>query len=306
MQVLSVTNPPAPRDDYYRALEDGGVLLFPSTPFAIPDRDYLTRVSGTGKAYHKNIAYKPAQDALTGYDKTATDDAAKLKQILRAYSQSAIDLVSTVLPRYRQNWRVDYASFRPEEEEGRDLPWKKRNDLLHVDSFPSRPTNGALIMRVFTNVNPEKSRVWLTAPPFSSIASQYARAAGLDRIASEASSPVNGIRRVGVRALQSLGARVPDRSPYDRFMLGFHDYLKSNGEFQSGGDKFRTEFPPGATWMVFTDIVPHAVLSGRFALEQTFIIARESLLDPAKAPASILERLSGATLTYGAPRAAAM
>ena len=45
--------------------------------------------------------------------------------------------------------------------------------------------------------------------------------------------------------------------------------------------------------MVFTDVVPHAVLSGQFAVEQTFIIAKDSLAAPELAPASILERLSG-------------
>jgi hypothetical protein len=54
--------------------------------------------------------------------------------------------------------------------------------------------------------------------------------------------------------------------------------------------------------MVLTDMVSHAVLSGQFALEQTLILARESLADPEKAPIAILERLAGRALA--APAAA--
>jgi hypothetical protein len=49
--------------------------------------------------------------------------------------------------------------------------------------------------------------------------------------------------------------------------------------------------------MVFTDTVSHAVLRGQYALEQTFIVARESLALPERAPIAILERLAGTPLS---------
>jgi hypothetical protein len=45
--------------------------------------------------------------------------------------------------------------------------------------------------------------------------------------------------------------------------------------------------------MVFTDIVPHSVESGQSAVEQTFIVAAESLAAAERAPVAILERLAG-------------
>jgi hypothetical protein len=45
--------------------------------------------------------------------------------------------------------------------------------------------------------------------------------------------------------------------------------------------------------MVFTDAVTHSVLSGQYALEQTFLIARESLLFPEVSPIAVLERIAG-------------
>ena len=74
-------------------------------------------------------------------------------------------------------------------------------------------------------------------------------------------------------------------------MLRFHDYLKANAEYQQNCTKYRWEFPPGSAWIVFTDIVPHAVLSGQYALEQTVIVSRHALLAASRAPIEILKSL---------------
>jgi 3-deoxy-D-manno-oct-2-ulosonic acid (Kdo) hydroxylase len=270
--------------DRHEALESGNILYFPneSSDLSEADRAFLLSIRQAKGALHKNIAYRPSQDEISGYDGPAD----RLHSALRSYSEWAVRFTGLILPRYKQHWRLDYASFRPQEEEGRDLPWKKRNDLLHVDAFPSRPTKGDLILRVFTNINPERKRVWLTSDPFAKLAPKYASDAGL-----------HGRSRLLLLSLRFTGLAFARRTPYDRFMLSFHDYLKANVEYQRDCPKYRFEFPPNSTWMVFTDVVPHAVLSGQYALEQTFIVARSSLSNPAHAPASILESLSGAPLT---------
>lgn len=288
-----------PDIDAHQALESGNILYFPNVPPGLSDsdRNFLLSIRQANGALHKNIAYRPLADRISGVDQPGSASAKALHSALKNYSQWAIRFTGEVLPRYRQHWRLDYASFRPQEEEGRDLPWKKRNDLLHVDAFPSRPTKGDLILRVFTNISADQKRVWLTSDPFVKLALQYAPAARLPEIARQSDSGIHQLRRASVQALRAIGLPLADRSPYDTFMLGFHDFLKSNQQYQRDCPKYRFEFSPGATWMVFTDIVPHAVLSGRFALEQTFIIAKSSLSNPAHAPASILEALSGKPLT---------
>jgi len=80
-------------------------------------------------------------------------------------------------------------------------------------------------------------------------------------------------------------------------MLRFHHFLKSQEEFQRTCPRSQWEFPPHSTWMVFTDVVSHAVLSGQHALEQTFVVAKDSLVLLDKAPVRILERLAGCALT---------
>ncbi len=294
---MSLVDPLSLRDPNARcrALESGNILFFPRNPFDIPehDRQILLSASQISGSHHKNIAYRPNQDKVTGLDEQTPEIRAGIHTALRHYSEAAIRFVGQLLPRYKNSWRVDYASFRPLEEEGRDLPWKKRNDLLHTDAFPTRPTNGDLILRFFTNINPSKARVWQTSDPFEKLASERAADAGLTRIAAQAKLPFSAIKR----AVQKIGVPVIDRSAYDAFMLEFHDYLKGNKEYQQTCPKYRFEFPAGSAWMVFTDVVPHAVLSGQHALEQTFIIARTSLSDGNLAPVSILERLAQRQLT---------
>jgi hypothetical protein len=79
-------------------------------------------------------------------------------------------------------------------------------------------------------------------------------------------------------------------------MLRFHDFLKENAEFQASAERERFSFPPGSSWIVLTDMVSHAVLAGQYALEQTVILARDSLVAPEKAPIAILEKLAGTPL----------
>jgi hypothetical protein len=166
------------------------------------------------------------------------------------------------------------------------LPLNKRNDLIHTDAFPSRPTNGDLILRVFTNIHPTKPRSWITTDSFPAVAAKYAKDAGLDRIATG-----GRLLNRSAKLLKAAGLPLVPRSPYDRFMLHFHEYLKRNSDFQQNCPKYRFDFPAGSTWLAFTDVLPHSVQSGQHALEQTFIIARRSLATPDSAPAAVLQRL---------------
>jgi hypothetical protein len=282
---------------YAEELEAGNILFFPRFPFDFPeeDRAFLRGVRQSSASYHKNIAYRPQRDKVTGIER-GTPYRDRLLTVLRRFSRGNVDLVSRLLPLYARTWKVDYASFRPIQEKGRQLSQKARNDLIHVDAFPTRPTNGNRILRVFSNISPDIPRVWVTTDPFDVIAPQYADEAGLPSIAGRARrrrSP-SPLARF---AAKNLGLHKLTRSHYDEFMLGFHDFLKGNQSFQQGCKKYQWEFPPLSTWMCYLDTVPHAVVSGQYALEQTFFIARDAMVAPDKAPVSVLERLAGVKLT---------
>jgi hypothetical protein len=278
---------------YCERLEAGGILFFQDLPFQFPadDRDFLLAQRWSELRLHKNVSYRPAGDALRGFAGDA-ENTRRLHTILRNYSARVIDFLRNFLSPYAGKWILDFASFRPLEEEGRDLPLHKRNGLLHVDAFPSRPTRGGRILRVFTNLNPGQPRVWQTTNGFEWLAQQYARAAGLDRAAASGSGFGRIVQTVG----RALGIKQFRRTAYDRFMLRFHDYLKENADFQANCPKIRLEFPALSTWLVLTDGVAHAALSGQYALEQTLLIPRDALVAPQHAPYRILEKLAARPL----------
>ena len=281
------------------SLESGDILFFSECPFSFPEshRQKLLEHRQSGFRYHKNVSYQPLKKKLRGLTTETEEDHRELVQIMDDYSSQVIEFVNRFLIPYRGHYQVDYASYRPVEEAGRKMTLHKRNDLLHVDAFPNRPTRGGRILRVFTNVNPQKPRIWNTTEGFDRLAHQYAEEAGLSKFAHRGESAfwklIYGASSLPKKLFGNLRQ---SPSTYDRFMHQFHNYLKENEAFQKDCDKTIHEFPPGSTWLVYTDYVPHAVLSGQFALEQTFIIGLEGMVTPQQAPLRILEQICGKKL----------
>jgi hypothetical protein len=289
--AISAAGAPAGNQRLAQELESGNILFFPRMPFPLSEADhaFLLAQKQTEAGYHKNIAYRPAEGRLTGTGKMPAQEAARLKAILRDYSEWATKFLGELIPEYAGRWTRDFASYRPIEEKGRAARLTARNDLAHVDAFPTRPTHGDRILRVFTNINPTRGRVWITSETFEGLAERFARQVGIPKGGA-------GKHLFGSMA-RALGIRQWARSPYDAFMLRFHDFLKENADFQRNCAKQEWEFPPGSCWICYTDMVSHAVLSGQFALEQTFLISRHAMALPEKSPIRILERICGHPLS---------
>jgi hypothetical protein len=258
-----------------RQLEAGDILYFPQTPiqFRAEDLSFLLGRQQTGSTLHKNIAYKPNLDSVSGLD-AGTAGAAELKQlqtIMRQYSQDVTRFLTGFLSPYQGRWQLDYASFRPQEEEGRDLPLRRRNDLLHTDAFPTRPTYGARILRFFNNIHPTRTRDWVVSDPFSLLAPRYAP----EEISLPAAVSSAGRALRALANTAGLGHAIPSQAECRK------EYL---------------QFPTGSSWMVYTDMVPHAVLSGQYALEQTFLVDHRAMVAPESSPLSVLEAMTHSAL----------
>lgn len=301
-----VTIPPRSGDvapeEWCRRLEGGDILFFPQSPIGIPpgDLEFLLGRQQSGSAMHKNIAYKPDRDALSGVDRKrargeAAAETSRLHSIMRRYSQDTAEFVAGFLTPYGGRLRLDYASFRPLEEQGRDLPPRRRNDLLHTDAFPTRPTRGARILRFFNNIHPARIRHWVVGEPFGTIVKEFAP----QHIALPSANTAVGRRLKSLASFAGLGRIYPAlrRSPYDEFMMRFHNFLKENAAFQAECRKYPVQFPAGSSWLVYTDMVPHAVLSGQYALEQTFLVDHGAMVAPENSPLSVLEAMAGRALT---------
>jgi hypothetical protein len=277
-------------------LENCEVVYFPRAPFALPEgedrRFLLSQKLGTGS---KNISFNPDNGRVQGFQRRSSAETERLRDLLAAFSRQVTGGMAQGCPSYTRGWRLDQVSFRPVEEATRQLRLKARNDLLHVDAFPSRPTGGQRILRCFANVNPSEPRIWVTSESFRALLARYGREVGLPGKGALATWG----RRACQQVLQ-LFRPGRKRTAYDAFMLRFHDFLKANEEFQERCRKRCWAFPPGSAWVVFTDAVTHAALRGRFALEHSYFVRPEVLLWPHRSPAALLEQACGISVLQAA------
>jgi len=261
-------------------LEGGGVLILPHVSFRLaPDEiRFLSPRWADGRA--KNISFDGV--ALKGAA-GSPEDLAALSRMIARFAANAADLVSALFPRYASYVKRARTSFRPQPAVGRAVSWRKDDSRLHVDAFPSRPNHGERILRVFSNVSPDEDRVWRVGESFEAVANTF-----LPRIRR----PLPGAHTV----LSLLHATKGARSEYDHLMLGLHDRAKSDLDYQKHCGQQVVRFPPGTTWLCFSDQVMHAAVSGQHMLEQTIHVPVSALYDPQSSPLAILERLCGRAL----------
>jgi 3-deoxy-D-manno-oct-2-ulosonic acid (Kdo) hydroxylase len=281
-------------------LERGEIIHYPVCPFPLPQGDdhrFLLE-QRLGGRMHKNISYDPHTGTASGFLQRSGAQAERLTGLLASFARTVTAWAADTLPLYARGWRLDKVSFRPEEEAIRKLRHKARNDLLHVDAFPSRPTHGWRILRVFVNINPTQPRVWLTSEPFGQLLERYGAQVGLPGAVRPALKEV--VKEWVQEAARLFRPGRPPRSPYDAFMLRFHDFLKANEDFQEHAPKRFWNFGPFSAWMVITDTASHAVLRGRFALEHSYFVSPQALALPDESPAALLARACGRSVLNAA------
>src|SRR6266436_9998744 len=101
-------------------LEQGEILFFADTPFDLPeeDQEFLRSQRRGDSRIHKNVSYRPGQDVLRGFVSSRADDVNHLREIMRRYSTEVTRFLSVLLAPYAAHWSLDFASYRPLEEEG--------------------------------------------------------------------------------------------------------------------------------------------------------------------------------------------
>ncbi len=274
---------PAEQQEAIEALEQGNVLWFAQLGFPLETgEDQLLSPAMAGKG--KNISLDPASGEVRG---TSANEAERklLQGLIQRYAGASRALLGNLFPRYEAGLLQARTSFRPVEIAGREISWRKDDTRLHVDSFPSSPTRGTRILRIFTNVNPHgASRDWRVGESFEAVARRFL---------PSLPAPLWGVNHV----LKALRITKSLRTPYDHYMLHLHDRMKADLAYQAESPQSAHRFPPNCSWMVFTDQASHAAMSGQYALEQTFHLPLGSMLAPAHSPLQVLERLLSRPLT---------
>jgi hypothetical protein len=270
----------AARQAAAQALESGGVIRLPRVHFVLQEseRRFLSPAIADGRA--KNISLDGTR--LRGASGTAADRA-DLAAMIGRFAANATGLIAALFPRYAPYLKRARTSYRPQPAVGRKVSWRKDDARLHVDAFPSRPTGGERILRVFSNINPAEDRVWRVGEPFAAMAKTM-----LPRIAG----PLPGTAAL-LAAMRITRGR---RSAYDHLMLNLHDQAKADLGYQRECAQETVHFAPGTTWICFSDQVMHAAVSGQFMLEQTTHLPVSALYDSTRAPLAILESMTGRSL----------
>jgi 3-deoxy-D-manno-oct-2-ulosonic acid (Kdo) hydroxylase len=265
-------------------LERNELAFWPSCPLAIPpagELDFLRRQE-TSAFGQKDVSFDPVRHKLGGQKSAHPSDARRLADLLTQFSDAATAWLTAMYPAYSAGLIRDRVTVRTEEEATRTLRLTARNDLLHIDNFPTRPTFGRRILRLFVNINPTEPRVWATSERFPDLVSRFAAAHRVPaRSFAEWTAPAP-------RMLGLLSGGRQRRSAYDGWMLRLHHFLKEDQAFQMQAARKMWSFPPGSMWLLFSDGLAHAQLRGRFALEHSFFVPQECLELPEESPLGVL------------------
>jgi hypothetical protein len=284
-------------DELSDSLERGSVVFFPRSPVALPEAEDLEffRQELPKRLKLKNISFHPEEGRTRGLDSDDAEMVERVNRVLINVSNEIAAFLGKVAPRLTDNWTVGTCSFRPMQERGRNLSAHASNELIHVDAGAYGATHGDRILRFFINVNPVEDRVWATKGSFPELFAEHGERAELGyRNAGPEylkTGPLDHLRS-GLINLAARGIpvlKVLDSSPYDRAMRKFHNYMKDTPAFQQqqqGHQEFR--FPPFSAWMVYTDMVSHACLSGQHAFIHTSLVRLENCHLPEMAPINIM------------------
>ena len=276
--------PPDGGIELAQSLEGGGVLFLPKLTFIVEEEEqkFLDPRWLNGKS--KNLSMEREGYSIQGAIGSGVE-LDKLGRMVGRFRTDAVQLVRSLFPQYAAGLRPGRTSYRPAQVEYRKTSWRKDDSRLHVDAFPSRPTQGERILRLFVNIHPNGApRVWRVGEPFEDLC---------QRLLPRVSRPWPG----SAWLMASVGITKSRRTEYDHLMLGLHDEMKRDTDYQRDCPQLRFDFPPGSTWLCFSDQTSHAAMSGQYMLEQTFHLPMSSMNLPELSPLRILERLTGRKLT---------
>ena len=277
----------SPEPALQSVIEHGGVVVCEKLAFDLSDDERRLFDPALTDEKRKSIYIRAGRDGVTG---TTAEGAQRdaIAAMISRYASSCHDLIDGLFPSYNARRCATGTSFRPraigDTTSGQALSWRKDDTRLHVDAFPSNPTHGDRILRVFTNVHPQSlPRAWRVGEPFAAMAARFLTRAG--RLAPGAAW-----------LMHRLGITKRPRSAYDHLMLQLHDLAKADLDYQRTCPQRVVDFMPGTTWICFSDQVMHAAMSGQFMFEQTYRLPLVLIAEPEASPLRVLERLTNRRL----------
>jgi len=273
-------------DEAIDALEHGHVIALPQLEFKLSPEEQKFLSTDWADKKSKNISLRPRAGIGSGLKGAIGSEAdlAAIQAMIQRYADQSKQLISALLPSYVPNLTVANTSFRPLEVETRTSSYRKDDTRLHADAFPSNPTQGTRLLRVFNNVNPHgKPRVWRVGEPFNKMAEAFL-------------PKTSALLPMQAWLMKQLHITKKTRTEYDHRMLQLHDLLKADTYYQQHAPQQSVNFMPGTTWIVYSDQVLHAAMAGQYMMEQTFSLPVNALKSPETAPLRVLEKMLNKSL----------
>lgn len=263
------------------ALEQGQVIFLPKNGFQLKKHEEIVLTPKLLQPRKKNISFDYKKQCISGlhYQFSNTPCRAYTQQMMHRFAEYAKYTITTLFPEYENHLIWGRSSYRPAVVENRYASKLKDDSKLHVDSFVATPVAGLRILRVFSNINPhEQSRVWHIGDSFQNVLNHF-----------EAHLPP--YRPHVAKILKHLKITKSLRTPYDHYMLKLHNQMKLDENYQAQVHKHEIHFPSGSSWVVFSDQVSHAALSGQYLLEQTFYLPTHAMQHPQYSPLNQLQAI---------------
>ena len=265
-------------------LESGNIIFCPQLKFNLQEEEERSFFEPHHlKRKTKNISFNVCSKQLKGLH-SKFQQQSRLKSSLARFARDASTLMSKLFPHYAIELANGQTSYYPVQIKNQTLSPLKDDSRLHIDAFPTNPIQGKRIFRLFCNINPfGQPRVWRIGEQFIDLAQRF-----LPKIAK----PIPG----SAKALYWAGITKGIRTDYDHIMLAINHQMKLDNDYQNQVKSKELAFPAGTSWIVATDALSHAVISGQYILEQTFLLPTTAMQDQTQAPLRILENLMGRTL----------
>jgi hypothetical protein len=276
----SWSSSPAAAIEPVAELEQGKVLFFPALRFDLSASETQLLDPALVDPKRKNISLDVTAGKLTG---VAVDDVRReaIGALMQRYHDATRRFLDALLPGYSSHLHQPTTSLRLHRIGTWKMSWRKDDTRLHVDAFPSRPVGEQRILRVFNNINPHgDARHWRVGESFEALATRYLPA-------------MSPYRPSAAWLLHKLGITKSRRGAYDHFMLQLHDRMKADADYQRTSEQEHIDFPPGSTWVCFSDHALHAAMSGQFMLEQTYLLPVSAMEHPELSPQRVLQRQAG-------------
>lgn len=275
-------------DELTSELEQGKVFVLPKLNFLMLDGEIDLLSEDLVEPGRKNISYEINHNKLKGIASNTNNKSvieSRIQKFMHRYAENAQELINGLFPYYKKNITIGRTSLRVlDTASNKPSSYRKDDSRLHVDAFPSTPTHGRRILRVFHNINPNNiPREWRVGESFGSL---------INRLKPRLTKPIPGTRKL--MSLCKITKKY--RSLYDHYMLQLHHKMKHDMDYQKNVSQENVTFMPGTTWLVYSDQVSHAAMSGQYMLEQTFYLEVKDQLCPEFSPLKQLEKTLGREL----------